>query len=102
VLPHREAATEAMGQLRRGGLCAFLVDHNCKSAEAQFLPFLGKTAAVNKGPAILALRAKAEVWPFFLIRLPQGRFRAVTCPVWTRRPGGQQDGAHRADLPFLY
>jgi len=80
VLPHREAATEALGKLRSGGLCAFLVDHNCKRAEAQFLPFLGKVAAVNKGPAILALRAKAEVWPFFLIRLPEGRFRAVTLP----------------------
>jgi KDO2-lipid IV(A) lauroyltransferase len=80
VLPHRQAATDALGQLRRGGLCAFLVDHNCKKAEAQFLPFLGEMAAVNKGPAILALRAKAEVWPFFLIRLPQGRFRAVTLP----------------------
>lgn len=80
VLPHRQAATDALGQLRRGGLCAFLVDHNCKKAEAQFLPFLGEMAAVNKGPAILALRAKAEVWPFFLIRLPHGRFRAVTLP----------------------
>ena len=80
VLPHREAATEALGQLRGGGLSAFLVDHNCKRAEALFLPFLGKTAAVNKGPAILALRAKAEVWPFFLIRLPEGRYRALTLP----------------------
>lgn len=80
VLPHRDAARETLGQLRRGGICAFLVDHNCRRAEAQFLPFLGQVAAVNKGPAILALRAKAEVWPFFLIRLPAGRFRAVTLP----------------------
>jgi len=80
MLPHRDAATETMLQLRRNGLSAFLVDHNCKRAEAQFLPFLGKVAAVNKGPAILALRAKAEVWPFFLIRLPEARFRAVTLP----------------------
>lgn len=80
VLPHREAATEALGQLRRRGLSAFLVDHNCRRAEALFLPFLGRDAAVNKGPAILALRSKAEVWPFFLLRLPEGRFRAVTLP----------------------
>ena len=80
VLPHREAATEALGQLRRGGLSAFLVDHNCRRAEAMFLPFLGEVAAVNKGPAILALRARAEVWPFFLVRLPGGRLKAVTLP----------------------
>jgi len=80
VLPHRDAATQALGYLRNRGLCAFLVDHNCRRDEAQFLPFLGETAAVNKGPALLALRAKAEVWPAFLIRLPEGRFRFVTLP----------------------
>ncbi|WP_028576068.1 lysophospholipid acyltransferase family protein [Desulfomicrobium escambiense] len=80
VLPHRDAAVSALGQLRGGGLSAFLVDHNCRRAEAQFLPFLGEVAAVNKGPAILALRAKAEVWPCFLLRLPEGRFRFVTLP----------------------
>jgi KDO2-lipid IV(A) lauroyltransferase len=80
VLPHRDAAAETLGHLRDGGMSAFLVDHNCRRAEAQFLPFLGETAAVNKGPAILAMRAKAEVWPSFLIRLPHGRFRYVTLP----------------------
>lgn len=80
ILPHRDAATETLGHLRAGGMSAFLVDHNCKRAEAQFLPFLGEVAAVNKGPAILALRAKAEVWPCFLLRLPEGRFRFVTLP----------------------
>ena len=80
ILPHRDAAVETLGHLRAGGMSAFLVDHNCKRAEAQFLPFLGEAAAVNKGPAILALRAKAEVWPCFLLRLPEGRFRFVTLP----------------------
>lgn len=80
ILPHRDAARETLGHLRAGGKSAFLVDHNCKRAEAEFLPFLGRTAAVNKGPAILALRAKAEVWPVFLLRLPEDRFRFVTLP----------------------
>lgn len=80
ILPHRQVAAQTLGHLRSGGLAAFLVDHNCKPAEAEFLPFLGDVAAVNKGPAILALRAKAEVWPLFLLRLPGGRFRVVTLP----------------------
>ena len=78
ILPHRDAAGETLGHLRAGGKSAFLVDHNCKRAEAEFLPFLGRTAAVNKGPAILAMRAKAEVWPIFLVRSSQDRFRFVT------------------------
>lgn len=81
ILPHRDAARETLGHLRAGGKSAFLVDHNCKRAEAEFLPFLGQIAAVNKGPAILALRAKAEVWPVFLLRLPEDRFRFVTLPT---------------------
>lgn len=81
ILPHRDAARKTLSHLRSGGKSAFLVDHNCKRAEAEFLPFLGRTAAVNKGPAILALRARAEVWPIFLLRLPDDRFRFVTLPV---------------------
>ena len=77
ILPHRDAATQTLGYLRKGGMAAFLVDHNCRRDEAEFLPFLGQVAAVNKGPAILALRAKAEVWPIFPIRLPGGRVRVV-------------------------
>lgn len=77
ILPHRDAATQTLPFLRKGGMAAFLVDHNCRRSEAEFLPFLGQVAAVNKGPAILALRAKAEVWPIFPIRLPGGRVRVV-------------------------
>lgn len=74
---HRHAAAEVMSTLRAGGTSAFLVDHNCSRDEAVFLPFLGELAAVNAGPAMLALRAKALVCPFFLVRLRNnstGRF----------------------------
>lgn len=75
ILPHRDAATKTLPHLRQGGMAAFLVDHNCRQREAEFFPFLGQMAAVNKGPALLALRAKALVWPIFLLRLPAGRVR---------------------------
>ena len=54
--------------LRKNGYAAFLADHNTSRSEALFLPFLGEEAAVNKGPAVLAVRAKALVWPLVLIR----------------------------------
>jgi len=77
IVPHRDASAQTLPHLRKGGRAGFLVDHNCRHAEAEFLPFLGEIAAVNKGPAILALRTKAEVWPIFPIRLPGGRVRVV-------------------------
>jgi KDO2-lipid IV(A) lauroyltransferase len=42
ILPHRDAATQTLPFLRKGGMAAFLVDHNCRRGEAEFLPFLGQ------------------------------------------------------------
>ncbi|MEG6506792.1 lysophospholipid acyltransferase family protein [Nitratidesulfovibrio sp. 1201_IL3209] len=68
VVDHRNAVFTVLKGLKRNGCAGFLVDHNCRRDEAIFLPFLGETAAVNMGPALLAVRAEAEVWPAFLVR----------------------------------
>ncbi len=77
---HRNAAPKVLAALKQNGLCAFLVDHNCPPAEAVFLPFLGLEAAVNVGPALLALRAKAVVYPVFLRRDADGRYTLIAHP----------------------
>jgi len=74
VLEHRQSAFTIAKYLKRGGACAFLVDHNCRRDEAIFLPFLGKIAAVNKGPALLAVKTNATVWPVFFVRKPGPRY----------------------------
>jgi KDO2-lipid IV(A) lauroyltransferase len=68
ILAHRNATRKVLKCLKTGGMTAFLVDHNCSRDEAVFLPFLGKTAAVNMGPALLALRSKAVILPVFMLR----------------------------------
>ncbi|WP_298067844.1 lysophospholipid acyltransferase family protein [uncultured Mailhella sp.] len=68
MVGHRNAAAPVIRALHKNGIVAFLVDHNALAAEARFIPFLDETAAVNAGPAILALRAKALVWPVVLAR----------------------------------
>ncbi len=73
-IDHRESAGALLACLRKGGITCFLVDHNTRSREAVFLPFLGETAAVNMGPAMLALRAKALIFPIFLRREENGRY----------------------------
>jgi KDO2-lipid IV(A) lauroyltransferase len=79
VLEHREAAPRVMRFLRRqpGAQACFLVDHNCSRREAAFLPFLGRVAAVNKGPAVLAVRSNAIIQPVFLVREPDCRYRLL-------------------------
>jgi KDO2-lipid IV(A) lauroyltransferase len=68
VVDHRQASGLVVPHLRRNGLTALLVDHNTSRREAIFLPFLEDTAAVTLGPALLALRTKAAVFPVFLVR----------------------------------
>lgn len=74
VVPHRQASRSVVNCLRQNGVAGFLVDHNCIQADAIFLPFLKEIAAVNIGPALLALRTKALVCPLFAIREDKGRF----------------------------
>jgi len=75
ILGHRDAAPKVLRMLKKNGLVAFLVDHNCNQRDAAFLPFLNDTAAVNIGPAVLAVRAKAAVWPIFLLHDGEGRYK---------------------------
>ena len=67
AIDHRQASSVVLPKLRAGGVAAFLVDHNCSRREAIFLPFLEDIAAVNSGPAHLALRTKASIYPVFLL-----------------------------------
>lgn len=72
AVDHRRATQVVLPSLRRGGVTAFLVDHNASRQESVFLPFLEDIAAVNLGPAGLALRTKAAVYPVFLLRDGRG------------------------------
>lgn len=74
AIDHRQATRVVLPNLRRGGVTAFLVDHNSSRQEAVFLPFLEDVAAVNVGPAGIALRTKAAVYPVFLLRDGRGGY----------------------------
>lgn len=68
IVGHRNAVLAALRILRQQGAIAALSDHNTRREEATFLPFLGETASVTIGPALLAVRSNALVWPMFMIR----------------------------------
>lgn len=69
ILPRDDSAPKIASCLKKSGICAFLVDHNCGRRKAVFLPFLGEIAAVNFGPALMAIRTRALVLPIFLVRV---------------------------------
>ena len=91
IIEHQQAAPKVLRNLKQHGMSAFLVDHNCRREEAVFLPFLGRAAAVNVGPALLALRSKAFVWPVFLVREPPKTYRLLfEAPLDTRSLTGNR------------
>jgi len=45
--------------------------------EGAFVNFLGRPACVNKGLAVLALKTRAPVIPFFSVRDEAGRYRII-------------------------
>ncbi len=77
IIEHEQAALKVLRNLKQNRISAFLVDHNCRREEAMFLPFLERMAAINVGPALLALRGKALVWPVFIVRAEPGRYRFI-------------------------
>ena len=86
VVGHRQASKVVLEELsKHHNVAGFLVDHNCNRKEAVFLPFFNDIAAVNAGPAMLALRSKAVVYPAYLLRLPGGGLALhLEPPLYTR------------------
>ncbi len=74
MVGHRAVATAVLRALRKCGIVAFLIDHKTLDHEAYSLSFLGDMANVNMGPALLAIRAEALIWPIYLERLENEQF----------------------------
>lgn len=74
MIGHRAVATAVLRALRKNGIVAFLVDHKTQDHEAYSIPFLGDMANVNMGPALLAVRSEALIWPIYLERLENEQF----------------------------
>ncbi len=68
MVSHKFLAQHVIRTLKKNGLAAFLVDHHAQAHEALQIPFFSRKANVNMGPALLALRAEALVFPIFIVR----------------------------------
>jgi len=100
MIGHRQAAMSVIRALHKNGIVAFLVDHNTARAEAEFLPFLNEEAAVNMGPALLAVRAKALIWPVVLTREKDGYLFRLQKPMNTAELTGSREEQVRTAAAF--
>lgn len=100
MIGHRLAAMTVLRALHKNGIAAFLVDHNTKPEEALFIPFLKEKAAVNAGPALLAVRARALVWPVVLSRRGKDYVFRLQPPLDTAELEGSIDDKIRQTAVF--
>lgn len=100
MIGHRNAAMSVIRALHHRGIVAFLVDHNTSPSEAEFLPFLDEVAAVNMGPALLAVRAKALIWPVALTREGGQYVFRLQEPLDTATLEGSRDDQVKAAAAF--
>lgn len=80
VGPGREFAfVEMMGVLRANGCLAMLVDRPYPGSGAP-VTFFDRPGEFSTAPALLWQHTGAAVIPAFVLRLPNGRYRALACP----------------------
>ena len=91
MIGHRAVATSVLRALRKNGLVAFLIDHKSLSHESYIIPFLEENARVNIGPALLAVRAEALIWPIFLERTSNGYLLHLQEPLDTKTLEGTSE-----------
>jgi KDO2-lipid IV(A) lauroyltransferase len=92
ILHNKKSSRQIMRCLKNNGISSFLVDHNCGRRKALFLPFLKKYAAVNMGPAFLAVKAEALLWPIFLLRQKNHKYQIISFkPLDTRTLSGNKE-----------
>ncbi|MGN1039035.1 MAG: lysophospholipid acyltransferase family protein [Mailhella sp.] len=100
MIGHRNAAMSVIRALHKKGIVAFLVDHNTAPSEAEFLPFFRDVAAVNMGPALLAVRAKALIWPVVLVRRGNSYLFRLKEPLDTANLQGSREEQIKSAAAF--
>lgn len=75
VIPKQKAMRKIMAALKKNMILGILLDQSVDWYEGEFLPFIGRTACVNKGLALLAMKTGSPVLPIFALGQENGRYR---------------------------
>jgi len=94
MLPRGNAARAALRGLRDGKVVAMTLDQNASRREGVFVPFFGRPACTRDGPARVALRTGAPVFPVFIERIGETeRHRVTVHPALELAPAGSDEKA---------
>lgn len=88
---HDTAAVRTLTKaMREGRLVAMLADQGVLGLASSFVPFFGRPAKTPRGFAVFALRFDVPVCFIDMLRLPNGKFRAVFEPVKVELTGDRE------------
>ena len=79
-LPKDRAMRPMLRSLKRNEMLGILIDQNAACHEGVFVDYFGHPACTTDGLALLALHTEAPVFPAYMARLPDGRYRLVIGP----------------------
>jgi Kdo2-lipid IVA lauroyltransferase/acyltransferase len=68
IIDKKKAARQVLVALKNGEMVGILADQNATRSEGVFVDFFGCPASAFLGPARLAMRAGAAVFPVFIVR----------------------------------
>lgn len=90
VVHDASAVRHLTKSMREGKLICLLADQGVLGLASSFVPFFGRPAKTPKGFAVFALRFEAGVFFMDMLRLPNGKFRAVFEPIEVTRTGDRE------------
>jgi KDO2-lipid IV(A) lauroyltransferase len=76
--------------LREGRFVCLLADQGVLGLASSYVPFFGRPAKTPRGFAVFALRFDVPVCFMDMVRLPNGKFRAIFEPVEIDRTGDRE------------
>lgn len=88
---HDSVAVRHLTQsLRQGRFVCLLADQGVLGLASSFVPFFGRPAKTPRGFAVFALRFEVPACFMDMVRLPNGKFRAVFEPIEIVRTGDKE------------
>ena len=90
VVDDKAAVRHLTRSLRKGNFVCLLADQGVMGLASSFVPFFGRPAKTPRGFAVFALRFEAPVCFMDMVRLPNGKFRAVFEPIEIERTGDRE------------
>jgi KDO2-lipid IV(A) lauroyltransferase len=90
VVSDKAAVRHMTKSLREGKFFCLLADQGVLGLASSFVPFFGRPAKTPRGFAVFGLRFDVSVCFMDMLRLPNGKFRAVFEPIEIDRTGDKE------------